>query len=83
VGLGAIVMNKAVIGSDAMLGAGAMLTERKVIEPRELWGGRPARKMRDLDDAAIAGMRIGTMHYAENAKHHAEAVRAALGQAGG
>ena len=61
------------------IGAGAMLTERKVIEPRELWGGRPARKMRDLDDAAIAGMRIGTMHYAENAKHHAEAVAAALG----
>ena len=79
VGLGAIVMNKAVIGSDAMLGAGAMLTERKVIEPRELWGGRPAKKMRDLDDAAIAGMRVGTMHYAENAKHHAAAVAAALG----
>ena len=78
VGLGAIVMNKAVIGSDAMLAAGAMLTEGKVIEPRELWGGRPARKMRDLDDAAIMGMRIGTAHYAENAKHHAEAVAAAL-----
>ena len=29
-------------------------------------------------DAAIAGMRIGTAHYAENAKHHAEAVAAAL-----
>ncbi|MBA4767319.1 MAG: gamma carbonic anhydrase family protein [Porphyrobacter sp.] len=79
VGLGAIVMNKAVIGSDAMLAAGAMLTEGKVMEPRELWGGRPARKMRDLDDAAIMGMRIGTAHYAENAKHHAEAVAAALG----
>ena len=78
VGLGAIVMNKAVIGSDAMLAAGAMLTEGKVIEPRELWGGRPARKMRDLDDAAIMGMRIGTAHYAENAKHHAEALAAAL-----
>lgn len=78
VGLGAIVMNKAVIGSDAMLAAGAMLTEGKVMEPRELWGGRPARKMRDLDDAAIMGMRIGTAHYAENAKHHAEAVAAAL-----
>lgn len=79
VGLGAIVMNKAVIGSDAMLAAGAMLTEGKVIEPRELWGGRPARKMRDLDEAAIMGMRIGTAHYAENAKHHAQAVAAALG----
>ena len=80
VGLGAIVMNKAVVGSDAMLAAGAMLTEGKVMEPRELWGGRPARKMRDLDDAAVMGMRIGTAHYAENAKHHAEAVAAALGQ---
>lgn len=79
VGLGAIVMNKAVIGSDAMLAAGAMLTEGKVIEPRELWGGRPARKMRDLDEAAVMGMRIGTAHYAENARHHAEAVAAALG----
>lgn len=79
VGLGAIVMNKAVIGSDAMLAAGAMLTEGKVMAPRELWGGRPAKKMRDLDDAAVIGMRIGTAHYAENAKHHAEAVAAALG----
>ncbi|PKP90949.1 MAG: gamma carbonic anhydrase family protein [Alphaproteobacteria bacterium HGW-Alphaproteobacteria-14] len=77
VGLGAIVMNKAVIGADAMLAAGAMLTEGKVIASRELWGGRPARKMRDLDDAAIMGMRIGTAHYAENAKHHAAAVAAA------
>lgn len=79
VGLGAIVMNKAVIGSDAMLAAGAMLTEGKVIEPRELWAGRPAKKLRDLDEAAIMGMRIGTAHYAENAKHHAEAVAKALG----
>lgn len=78
VGLGAIAMNKAVIGSDAMLAAGAMLTEGKVIGARELWGGRPARKMRDLDDMAVAGMRMGTAHYAENAKHHAAAVDEAL-----
>lgn len=78
VGLGAIAMNKAVIGSDAMLAAGAMLTEGKVMGERELWGGRPARKMRDLDDSAVMGMRMGTAHYAENAKHHAEAVAAAL-----
>lgn len=75
-GLGAIAMNKAVIGSDAMLAAGAMLTEGKVMAPRELWGGRPARKMRDLDDAAIMGMRMGVAHYAENAKAHAAAVGA-------
>ena len=74
VGLGAIAMNKAVIASDAMLAAGAMLTETKVMGARELWGGRPARKMRDLDDAAVAGMKLGVAHYAENAKHHAAAI---------
>ena len=78
VGLGAIVMNKAVIGHDAMLAAGAMLTEGKVMEDRMLWAGRPAKPLRELSDAAIAGMRMGTAHYAENAKHHAEAVAAAL-----
>jgi carbonic anhydrase/acetyltransferase-like protein (isoleucine patch superfamily) len=79
VGLGAIVMNKAVIGSDAMLAAGAMLTERKVMGERELWAGRPAVKLRDLPEPAIAGMRIGVAHYAENAKAHGAAVAAALG----
>lgn len=78
VGLGAIAMNKAVIGSDAMLAAGAMLTEGKVMGPRELWGGRPARLMRELDEAAIMGMRMGVAHYAENAKAHAAAVHEAL-----
>jgi carbonic anhydrase/acetyltransferase-like protein (isoleucine patch superfamily) len=74
VGLGAIAMNGAVIGSDAMLAAGAMLTEGKVMASRELWGGRPARKMRDLDDMAIAAMRIGVAHYVENARAHRAAI---------
>jgi gamma-carbonic anhydrase len=74
VGLGAIAMNKAVIASDAMLAAGAMLTEGKVMRERELWGGRPARLMRELDDAAIMGMRLGGMHYTQNAKDHAAAI---------
>lgn len=77
VGLGAIAMNKAVIGSDAMLAAGAMLTEKKVMGPRELWAGRPAKKLRDLDDAAVMGMRAGVMHYTQNAKDHAAAIDAA------
>lgn len=76
VGLGAIAMNKSVIGSDAMLAAGAMLTEGKVMEPRSLWAGRPAKPMKDLSDAAIAGMRMGVAHYAENAKAHKAAVDA-------
>ena len=77
VGLGAIAMNKSRIGSDAMLAAGAMLTEGKVMEPRQLWAGRPAKFLRDLPDPAIAGMQAGVMHYTENAKQHAAAIAAA------
>jgi gamma-carbonic anhydrase len=57
VGLGAIVMNGAV-------------TEGKVMPARSLWGGRPARPMRELDEAAIAGMKLGVAHYVENGRHH-------------
>lgn len=80
VGMGAIAMNGAVIGSDAMLAAGAMLTEGKVMEDRTLWAGRPAKPLRELSDAAIAGMRQGVEHYAENAKVHMAAVSQALGR---
>lgn len=74
VGLGAIAMNKSVIGSDAMLAAGAMLTEGKVMEPRTLWAGRPAKPLKELNDAAIAGMRMGVAHYTENARNHSAAI---------
>ena len=74
VGLGAIAMNKAVIASDSMLAAGAMLTEGKRMESRSLWAGRPAKPLKDLSDAAIAGMRMGVAHYAENAKAHRQAM---------
>lgn len=74
VGLGAIVMNGCIIEGDAMLAAGAMLTERKHMLAGELWGGRPAAKMRDLPEKAIMGMRMGTAHYVENARRHAAAL---------
>lgn len=83
VGLGAIAMNKAVIASDAMLAAGAMLTEGKIMGEGELWGGRPARKMRDLDERAMAAMRMGVAHYAQNARHHAAALRSVDGMGKG
>ena len=74
VGLGAIVMDGCRIGSDALLAAGAMLTSGKVMEPRQLWTGRPAKYLRDLPDKAIAEMRAGVAHYVENAKAHAAAI---------
>jgi carbonic anhydrase/acetyltransferase-like protein (isoleucine patch superfamily) len=76
VGLSATVMNGAEIEGDAMLAAGAMLTQGKRVESRQLWAGSPARFVRDLDDAAIMGMRMGVAHYVENAKAHMAATAA-------
>ncbi len=74
VGLSATVMNGAVIAGDGMLAAGAMLTQNKRIETRQLWAGSPAHYVRDLDDAAVMAMRIGVAHYVNNAQMHKDAV---------
>lgn len=74
VALSATVMNGAIIEGDAMLAAGAMLTQNKRIGARQLWAGSPARFVRELDDAAIIGMRMGVAHYVENAKAHIAAL---------
>lgn len=76
VGLSATVMNGCVIEGDAMLAAGAMLTSGKRIGARQLWAGSPAKFVRDLNDAAIAEMRMGVAHYVENARHHTAAIAA-------
>ena len=54
IGMGAIVMDRVVVGEEAMVAAGALVTPGKQIEPRTLWGGSPAKYMRDLTDAEIA-----------------------------
>ncbi len=74
VGLGAIVMDGCAIDSEGMLAAGAMLTPGKRIGARELWGGRPAKLMRMLGDAEIAGNAMGVAHYVENGRAHRAAI---------
>lgn len=64
VGMGATVLDGAVIEEGAMLAAGGLLTPGKRIPKRELWGGRPARKMRDLPDDERARMDQIAVHYA-------------------
>ena len=74
VGLSTTVMNGCVIESDGMLAAGALLTPGKRIGAGQLWGGRPAVFMRDLNEAAIADMQRGVAFYVANAKAHAAAM---------
>ncbi|MCJ2184259.1 gamma carbonic anhydrase family protein [Novosphingobium sp. 1949] len=77
VGLGAIVMDGSHIESEGMLAAGAQLTGKR-IGAGQLWMGRPAKYVRDLDQAALAANRAGVAGYVRNGQAHAEALGLAL-----
>ena len=74
VGLGAIVMDGCVIETDAMLAAGAMLTPGKTIPAGQMWGGRPARFMRELNESWSIGNQMAVAHYVRNGAAHKSAV---------
>ncbi len=70
VGLGSIVMDGCVIEENAMLAAGGMLTPGKTIPSFQMWGGRPARLMRELDENWAMGNKMAVEHYVRNAQAH-------------
>ena len=65
IGMGACVMDGAVIESGAMVAARALVTPGKRVLSGQLWGGAPARHMRDLSEAEIADIVDSAVHYAE------------------
>lgn len=65
VGMGAIVLNRAVIGDDCLVGAGALVTEGKRFPPGSLIVGSPARAVRELDSATRTGLLISAQSYAD------------------
>ncbi|WP_028056790.1 gamma carbonic anhydrase family protein [Sphingomonas phyllosphaerae] len=72
IGMGAIILNRAVIADDCIVGAGALVTEGKTFPPRSLIVGSPARAVRELDDAAVAALKVSAAHYVANARAAAD-----------
>lgn len=64
IGMGAVVLDGAVVEPDAMLAAGALLTPGKRVLSGELWAGRPAKLLRLLSAEEIARNRAGAAGYA-------------------
>ena len=70
IGLGSIVYNRAVIGRECLVGAGAVVTEGKSFPERSLIVGTPAKLVRELDDAAITGLRNAAEMYVKRGDHY-------------
>jgi len=79
IGMGATVLNGATIGENCLIGAGALVTEGREIPPGSLVMGTPGRVVRNLDAAAIEGLRESARDYQRNMRRF----RDGLARAGG
>jgi len=80
IGMGATVLNGAVIGRNCLIGAGALVTEGKEIPDGSLVVGAPGKVIRQLDAAAIEGLRRSALHYQQNMRRFRAGLVAQSGQ---
>jgi carbonic anhydrase/acetyltransferase-like protein (isoleucine patch superfamily) len=71
IGMGATVLNGAKIGKNCLVGANALVTEGKDFPDGSLIVGSPAKAIRSLDEAAIAGLMRSAQSYIANWKRFA------------
>jgi len=64
IGISATILSHARIGRFCIVGAGALVTERKEFPDRSLIIGVPARRVRDVTDAEVEMLRDSAAHYA-------------------
>jgi carbonic anhydrase/acetyltransferase-like protein (isoleucine patch superfamily) len=63
IGMGAVVLDKVVVGKHSLIGAGAVVSPGKIIEPGSLWVGNPARFVRKLTETEIESLYYSARNY--------------------
>jgi carbonic anhydrase/acetyltransferase-like protein (isoleucine patch superfamily) len=70
IGMGAILLNRVVIGKGSFVAAGALLTEGTVVPPGSLVMGMPGKVVRAVDEVLAGRIAHTWKHYIEQAKRH-------------
>jgi carbonic anhydrase/acetyltransferase-like protein (isoleucine patch superfamily) len=70
IGIGAIVLNRVVVGRGSLVGAGALCSEGMVIPPNSLVLGAPAKVVREVDEKLRARIAAGVGAYVALADGH-------------
>lgn len=71
IGIGAVVLNRAVIGANCIVGAKSLVPEGKVFPDGSLIFGAPAKVIRALEPDEIAKLRTSAAHYVDNWRRYA------------
>lgn len=77
IGIGAIVLSRAVIGRNCLIGAGSLIPEGKVIPDNSLVVGAPGKVVRQLAPDQIGFLTASAQHYVQNWKRYAAGLRPA------
>ncbi len=75
IGMGAIVLDEAVISEDSLVGAGSLVTQGKTFPPRSLIIGSPARVIRELTDEEVAHNKLIAERYVGVGKSYCEELK--------
>jgi carbonic anhydrase/acetyltransferase-like protein (isoleucine patch superfamily) len=75
VGIQAVVLNRARIGRNCVVGAGAVVTEGKEFPDNSLIVGAPARVARTLSDDDVKKFARLSDHYVENSRRYARSFK--------
>lgn len=70
IGMGSIVMDKAVLEPRVLLGAGSLVPEGKVLASGYLYIGRPAKQLRPLTPEELAYFNYSAEHYVKLARSY-------------
>jgi len=70
IGMGSIVLDKAVLEPGVMLGAGALVSPGKTLEGGYLWVGAPARRARPLSNEEREYLFYSARHYVRLMRNH-------------
>jgi carbonic anhydrase/acetyltransferase-like protein (isoleucine patch superfamily) len=79
IGIKATVLNHAHIASNCLVGAHALVTERKSFEAGALITGAPARVSRTLDEQQKQIITLSALHYVENWRRYKRDLRVSRG----
>jgi len=63
IGIGAIILDGAVVRSEVMIAAGSLVPPGKICESGFLWLGNPVKKMRPLNESELEFLSYSAQHY--------------------
>ena len=75
IGMGAIVLDGAVVESEVYIGAGALVSPFKTLKSGYLYVGSPARQARELTEQELEFLEYSAAHYVKLAKRTADSTR--------